>query len=265
MKSLWNDAEAAGFPGDLGQRIYTSRLLGRDPSLVLHGGGNTSVKIVERNRVGAEETILYVKGSGGDLATIGEAGFSPVRMAHLLELARLPTLSDPDMVNELRTHLTRASAPVPSVEAILHALLPHRYVDHTHADAVVTVTNTPDGEARIREIYGDEVVVIPYVMPGFDLARSCAERYPAQAGPRTVGMVLLHHGIFSFGETARESYERMIELVGRAEAYLERKKAWSLPAMTAPTTTPTATSAATATPRRVEIATLRQAVSRAAG
>jgi rhamnose utilization protein RhaD (predicted bifunctional aldolase and dehydrogenase)/NAD(P)-dependent dehydrogenase (short-subunit alcohol dehydrogenase family) len=256
MKSLWNDAEAATFRGDLAQRIYTSRLLGRDPSLVLHGGGNTSVKVVERNRVGVEETILHVKGSGGDLATIGEAGFSPVRMAHLLALARLPSLSDPDMVNELRTHLTRASAPVPSVEAILHALLPYRFVDHTHADAVVTVTNTADGETRIREIYGDEVVVIPYVMPGFDLARSCAERFPAQAGPRAVGMVLLNHGIFSFGETARESYERMIALVARAEAYLERRGAWSLPA---PTPTPAAA------PRRAEIAALRQSISRAAG
>jgi rhamnose utilization protein RhaD (predicted bifunctional aldolase and dehydrogenase)/NAD(P)-dependent dehydrogenase (short-subunit alcohol dehydrogenase family) len=256
MKSLWNDAEAAGFTGDLGQRIYTSRLLGRDPSLVLHGGGNTSVKVVERNRVGVEETILHVKGSGGDLATIGEAGFSPVRMAHLLALARLPSLSDPDMVNELRTHLTRASAPVPSVEAILHALLPYRFVDHTHADAVVTVTNTADGEARIREIYGDEVVVIPYVMPGFDLARSCAERFPAQAGPRTVGMVLLNHGIFSFGETARESYERMIALVARAEAYLERHRAWSLPVPPPP---------APPAPRRAGIAALRQSLSRAAG
>jgi rhamnose utilization protein RhaD (predicted bifunctional aldolase and dehydrogenase)/NAD(P)-dependent dehydrogenase (short-subunit alcohol dehydrogenase family) len=256
MESLWNDAEAATFRGDLAQRVYTSRLLGRNPSLVLHGGGNTSVKIVERNLVGAEETLLYVKGSGGDLAGIGEAGFSPVRMAHLLALARLPALSDAQMVNELRTQLTRASAPTPSVEAILHALLPHRFVDHTHADAVITVTNTADGPERIREIYGDAVVVIPYVMPGFDLARVCAERFPAEAGPRTVGMVLLHHGIFTFGATARESYERMIELVGRAEAYLDRRGAWSLPA---PEARPDGRA------RRAEIAALRQAISAAAG
>jgi len=256
MQSLWNDAEAAAFRGDLGQRVYTSRLLGRDPTLVLHGGGNTSVKVVERNLVGAEETILYVKGSGGDLASIGEGGFAPVRMAHLLALARLPSLSDAEMVNELRTQLTRASAPTPSVEAILHAVLPHRFVDHTHADAVVTVTNTADGRERIREIYGDAVVVIPYVMPGFDLARRCAERFPAEAGPRTVGMVLMNHGIFSFGATARESYERMIDLVGRAEAYLARRGAWSLPA---PAERPDGRA------RRAEIAALRQDVSRAAG
>jgi rhamnose utilization protein RhaD (predicted bifunctional aldolase and dehydrogenase)/NAD(P)-dependent dehydrogenase (short-subunit alcohol dehydrogenase family) len=256
MQSLWNDAEAATFRGDLGQRVYTSRLLGRDPSLVLHGGGNTSVKVVERNLVGAEETILYVKGSGGDLASIGEGGFAPVRMAHLLALARLPSLSDAEMVNELRTQLTRATAPTPSVEAILHASLPHRFVDHTHADAVVTVTNTADGLERIREIYGDAVVVIPYVMPGFDLARRCAERFPAEAGPRTVGMVLMNHGIFSFGATARESYERMIDLVGRAEAYLARRGAWSLPVPAERTD---------GRPRRTEIASLRRDVSRAAG
>ncbi len=256
MKSLWSDVEAAEFRGNLGPRVYTSRLLGRESALVLHGGGNTSVKLVERNLVGEEETIIHVKGSGGDLAQIDEAGFAPVRMAHLLALARLPSLSDPQMVNELRTHMTRASAPTPSVEAILHAILPYRYVDHTHADAVVTVTNSQRGLERVREIFGDSVVVIPYVMPGFDLARLCAERFPAEAGPRTVGMVLMNHGIFSFGETARESYERMIALVTRAEEYLARHGAWSLPAPGA---------RAEAPPRRGEIAILREAVSRAAG
>ena len=131
-----------------------------------------------RNLVGDDEDILYVKGSGWDLEFIEEAGFSPVRMAHLLKLAQLEALSDPQMVNELATHMTRATAPAPSVETILHALLPHKYVDHTHSDAVLAVTDTADGEKRIAEIYGDKVVIIPYVMPGFDLARLCAERFP---------------------------------------------------------------------------------------
>ena len=256
MESLWNDAEAARFEGDLGLRVYTSRLLGREPALVLHGGGNTSVKLAERDLLGNEETILWVKGSGGDLATIEPSGFSPVRMARLLALARLPALPDPQMVNELRTHLTRASAPTPSVEAILHALLPHRFVDHTHADAVIAVCNAPGGEARVREIWGDTVVVVPYVMPGFDLARACAERFPAQATDRTVGMVLMHHGIFSFGATARESYERMIALVTRAEEHLARRGAWSLP--------PPPPASPRALPR-AEIAALRLELSRAAG
>jgi rhamnose utilization protein RhaD (predicted bifunctional aldolase and dehydrogenase)/NAD(P)-dependent dehydrogenase (short-subunit alcohol dehydrogenase family) len=230
MQSLWTDDEAATYRGDLAQRVYTSRLLGRDKSLVLHGGGNTSVKMRERNLVGDDEDILYVKGSGWDLEFIEEAGFSPVRMPHLLRLAKLEILSDPQMVNELVTQMTRASAPVPSVETILHALLPYKFVDHTHSDAVLTVTNTDNAAQRISDIYNDKVVVIPYVMPGFDLARLCAELIPRQSGTNTVGMVLLNHGIFSFGATARESYERMIELVDMAERYLEKHGAWRLPA-----------------------------------
>ena len=256
VESLWNDEEAAGYPGDLGLRVYTSRLLGRDKSLVLHGGGNTSVKIRQANRFGDEEEILYVKGSGWDLETIEAAGFSPVRLVPAARLATLPRLSDPEMVNELRTAMTVASAPTPSLEALLQAALPCMSVDHTHSDAVVTITNSVDGEALVREAYGDSVVVIPYVMPGFDLARLCAERFPAEAGPRTVGMVLLNHGIFSFGETARESYERMIELVSRAERLLERRGAWALGA-------PAAASAPEPDP--VAVARLRRDLSRAAG
>lgn len=228
MRSLWDDAEASRYRGDLGLRVYSSRLLGRDRSLVLHGGGNTSVKLRQRNVLGEEEDVLYVKGSGWDLETIEEVGFAPVRLEHLLRLARLEALSDPQMVGELVTHTARAGAPVPSVETILHAVLPHRYVDHTHADAVVTVTNTAEGAARVREIYGDAVLVVPYVMPGFDLARACARQFAAEAGASTIGLVLLHHGIFSFGATARESYERMIHLVGLAEDYLRSRGAWVL-------------------------------------
>ena len=252
MKSLWTDAEAAGFPGELGARVYTSRLLGRDKSLVLHGGGNTSVKIREKDLVGREETILYVKGSGWDLELIEPAGFSPVRMQRLVELSQLPALSDPQMVNEMRTHMLRADAPTPSVEAILHAILPYKYVDHTHSDAVLAVCNTADGERRIRGIYGDSVVVVPYVMPGFDLARLAAGIFPREATPRTIGMVLMNHGIFSFGETARESYERMIELVDRAEKALPAEKA-------APGAAPAAE------PVRRELAALRRDVSTVAG
>ena len=228
MKSLWNDREAGQFRGDLGLRVYTSRLLGRDKSLVLHGGGNTSVKILQKNLFGEEETILYVKGSGWDLETIEPQGFSPVLLAHVLRLAELPSLSDPEMVNQLVSHMLKAAAPAPSIETILHGLMPQKFVDHTHADAVLAVTNTRDGERRIREIYGKRCVVIPYLIPGFDLAQFCAKEFRAQGTKDTVGMVLLNHGIFSFGETARESYERMIELVTLAEKYLDSKRAWSV-------------------------------------
>lgn len=229
MKNLWTNSETSNFTGDLALRVYTSQLLGQDHTLVLHGGGNTSVKARERNLVGEEEDILYVKGSGWDLETIQEGGFAPVRLDHLVKLSKLEALSDPQMMNELATQVTRAGAPTPSVEAILHAILPYKFVDHTHADAVLAVTNTANGEERVREIYGDDVVVIPYVMPGFDLAKLCAKKFAAEAHASTVGMVLLNHGIFSFGDTAKESYERMIELVGRAEAYLAKRNAWDLP------------------------------------
>jgi len=255
MKSLWNDAEAAQFAGPLGPRVYTSRLLGRDKTLVLHGGGNTSVKLREKNLFGEDEDVLYVKGSGWDLETIEAPGFAPVQLDYVRRLASLPSLSDPQMVNELATHTLRAGAPAPSVETILHAILPHRYVDHTHADAVLSVSNAPDGEQRIRDIYGDRAVVIPYIMAGFDLAAYCAREYPKQASRRTVGMVLLSHGVFSFAEDARESYELMIELVSMAERYLAAKKAWSigLPEAAAP-----------AFPRE-DVAKLRREVSAAAG
>src|SRR5687767_14694208 len=173
MKSRWSDTEAARCSSDAELRVYTSRLLGAEPSLVLHGGGNTSVKLRQKNVLGDDEEILFVKGSGWDLATIEAEGFAPVKLSHLRRLAELEELSDPAMVNEMLTHMTRSDAPAPSVEAILHAILPYRFVDHTHADAIVTVTNSVDGARRIREIYGDTVVVIPYVMPGFDLARVC--------------------------------------------------------------------------------------------
>jgi len=238
MRSLWNDQEAKQFQGDLGLRVYTSQLLGHDKSLVLHGGGNTSVKIREKNLFGEQETILYVKGSGWDLETIEPQGFSPVRLAHVLRLAELPSLSDPEMVNQLVTHMLNASAPAPSIETILHGLMPQKFVDHTHADAVLSVSNTKDGEKRVREVYGKRCVVIPYLMPGFDLAQYCAREFKRQGTPETVGMVLLNHGIFSFGETARESYERMIELVTLAEKYLESRRAWSIALKSAPRSAP---------------------------
>ncbi|HXZ92200.1 MAG TPA: bifunctional aldolase/short-chain dehydrogenase [Burkholderiales bacterium] len=255
MHSLWSDAEAAGFTGPLGPRVYSSRLLGRDKSLVLHGGGNTSVKLREMNVFGEERDVLYVKGSGWDLETIEPAGFTPVALEFVRRLAQLASLPDPQMVNELNTHVLRAGAPAPSVETILHAILPHRYVDHTHADAVLSISNAPAGEKRIREIYGDLVIVIPYVMAGFDLAARCAREFAAHAGPATIGMVLLSHGVFSFGADARESYERMVRLVSMAEDYLAAHDAWQ----------PKPSKPAPAAAGREDIARLRRDISHAAG
>ncbi|HET6316776.1 MAG TPA: bifunctional aldolase/short-chain dehydrogenase [Chloroflexota bacterium] len=256
MRSLWNDVEAAEFEGPLAQCVYSSRLLGRDKSLVLHGGGNTSVKIRERNLFGDEENILYVKGSGWDLETIEPPGFSPVRLERALRLATLDRLSDAQMVQELRAATIDPGAPTPSVETILHASLPSRFVDHTHADALLAVTNTAHGEARVREVYGDTVVLIPYVMPGFDLAKVVAREFPRQAGANTVGMVLLKHGFFSWGESAREAYERMIELVSKAEQYLAKHGTLDVP-QTAPEPHSPA--------KREDVAALRKQASEVAG
>jgi len=235
MENLWNDTEAGKQKDILAERVYSSRLLGANPNLVLHGGGNTSVKGVSKNIFGENETTLFVKGSGSDLATIEARDFVAVRLDTMLRLSRLESLSDIDMARELKLASLDPNAPAPSVEAILHALIPYRFVDHTHADAIVALTNTASGEARIRELFGDEVIVLPYVMPGFDLAKLCAEVIPELAKQRTIGMVLMNHGIFTFGVTAKESYERMIELVGRAEDYLERNAALLPAAEVAPT------------------------------
>jgi rhamnose utilization protein RhaD (predicted bifunctional aldolase and dehydrogenase)/NAD(P)-dependent dehydrogenase (short-subunit alcohol dehydrogenase family) len=220
MLSRWNDADAACCAGPLELRVYTSRLLGLEPSLVLQGGGNTSVKTSAPNLFGELEELLYIKGSGWDLATIEPAGFAPVRLAALRRMAELAELSDGDMVRAQRAAMTDPNAPTPSVEAILHAIIPFAYVDHTHADAVVAISNTPGGETRIREVYGDGVLSVPYVMPGFLLAKRVRELTRDVDWKRFEGIVLLNHGIFSFGTSARESYERMIGLVSRAEEYL---------------------------------------------
>ena len=256
MRSRWSDEAAAEHPGPLGLRVYTSRLLGAEPSLVMHGGGNTSVKLTEADLFDQPVDLLYVKGSGSDLDSITETGFAPVRLDHLLKLSELDELTDAQMAEELRLACTRADAPAPSVEAILHAILPARYVDHTHADAVLSITNTPGGRKRIEELFGDRVVVVDYVMPGFALARRCAREFPAQRRDATVGMILMNHGVFSFGETAREAYELMIELVTLAEEYLQGCGAWVLP---------TADVSRPSPPSRTARADLRADVSRVAG
>jgi len=221
MKSLYNEKEAKKFTTDLDLRVYTSRLLGCDPSLVLHGGGNTSVKSRVTNLFAQEEEILYVKGSGWDLATIEAAGFAPVKMDILLKMAELEDLSDSDMVKYQRAAMIDPSAPNPSVEAILHAIIPFKFVDHTHADAVVTITNTNNSEEKIKEIYGNKVLIIPYIMPGFALAKLVYDMTKEVNWDELEGLVLLNHGLFTFANSAKKSYEKTIELVDKAERYLK--------------------------------------------
>ncbi|MCY4356791.1 MAG: bifunctional aldolase/short-chain dehydrogenase [Gammaproteobacteria bacterium] len=230
MRNRWNQQEAARLDDSdtVGQRVYSSRLLGADSDLVLHGGGNTSVKGTLTDVFGETVEVLFIKGSGWDLRTIEASGFPATRLPHLRQLAQLPCLNDTEMMRQLRLALLDPGGPTPSVEAILHALIPHRFVDHSHADAVVTLSNTPEGEQILHELYGDEILILPYLMPGFLLARQVAAATEGADWSRLRGIVLMHHGIFTFHDQAKTSYDTMIELVTRAEDFIKSKGATSL-------------------------------------
>src|SRR6266404_1734755 len=230
MESHWSDREAAELVArlaprwgeDLALRVYTSRLIGRDPDLVLHGGGNTSLKGTVTTLVGERVEALFVKGSGWDLAAIEPPGLPAVDLVHLRKLRALHELSDEEMVNQLRTHLFDAGAPNPSVETLLHAFLPHRFIDHTHADVALVVTNQPrEAAAMVREAFGPRWAIVPYVMPGFALAKLAAEVY--ERDPSAEGLVLMNHGLFTFADDARTAYERMIAGVDRAERFVHAR------------------------------------------
>jgi rhamnose utilization protein RhaD (predicted bifunctional aldolase and dehydrogenase)/NAD(P)-dependent dehydrogenase (short-subunit alcohol dehydrogenase family) len=229
MKNLWSDAEARaavrqyakqGVNEDLALRVYTTRLLGGEPRLVQHGGGNTSVKTAVEDRTGETVEVLCVKGSGWDMGTIEPPGLPAVRLKPLLKLAGLKSLSDADMVNFQRINLLDAAAPNPSVETLLHAFLPQTFIDHTHANAVLALVDRPDGQELAREVYGGRAAVVPYIMPGFALAKACKRVFEKERPAE--GLVLDKHGIFSFGATAEEAYARMIALVTLAEKRLKR-------------------------------------------
>jgi len=253
MRDRWDDAEAPPVADPLARLVYGSRLLGGEPDLVLHGGGNTSVKATGHDVTGDPVEVLYVKGSGWDLATIEAPGFAPLRLDRLRALLRLERLSDTAMMNELRCASMDSGAPDPSVEALLHALVPHTAVLHTHADALLALTNQPDGAAIVREVFGDRVLVVPYTMPGFDLARRCAEVVPRDLRERTIGLVLSHHGLFTFGAEVEEAYRRHIELITLAERHLAARPAPAPPPAPAPRVDP------------LRLARLRHEVSAAAG
>jgi rhamnose utilization protein RhaD (predicted bifunctional aldolase and dehydrogenase)/NAD(P)-dependent dehydrogenase (short-subunit alcohol dehydrogenase family) len=229
MQSAWTDSDAdaavakyKSLGRDLALRVYTTRLLGQDPRLVLHGGGNTSVKTGVSDLNGEEVEVLCVKGSGWDMGSIEPAGLPAVRLAPLLKLRRREKLSDEEMVRLQRANLIDPAAPNPSVEALLHAFIPHKFIDHTHSTAVLALTDQPDGEALCREVFGARVGYVPYLMPGFGLAKAAAEVFDAD--PSVEGLILVKHGIFSFGADARQAYERMIALVTSAEERLARQR-----------------------------------------
>ncbi|WP_120338686.1 bifunctional aldolase/short-chain dehydrogenase [Cryobacterium soli] len=217
MKSLWQTPTSDG-QSALDECVQGSRTIGAHEALVLHGGGNSSIKDTITDVTGAYLDVIYVKGSGWDMATIKPQGFAPLRLTRLRELLTIDAITDAALVNELRCALLDASAPDPSIESLLHALLPYRAVLHSHADVIVSLTNQPDPAAAVTELFGDSVVLIPYVMPGFDLARLANELWPKLATEKTRGMVLLNHGLFTFGDTMAEAYSRHLEFISTAEA-----------------------------------------------
>jgi len=231
MLSKWSDADAQefvtryapkGINADLAVRTYTTRLLGSDPKMVLHGGGNTSVKTIVKDQLGEDVEVICIKGSGWDMGVIEPAGLPAVKLEPLRKLRKLDKLSDEDMVNFQRINLLDSSAPNPSVETLLHAFLPHKFIDHVHSTAVLALTDQPDNKALVQEVYGDRVAYVPYTIPGFALAKSVADVF--DKNPGVEGLVLLQHGIFTVGETAQQAYGRMIEFVTLAEERLGRQR-----------------------------------------
>jgi rhamnose utilization protein RhaD (predicted bifunctional aldolase and dehydrogenase) len=261
MQSRWNDAEARTFAAragelpELGLRVYTSRLLGSEPALVLHGGGNTSLKLPATRQPGGEGELLFVKGSGSDLAEVTDADFAAVRLAQVRQLIEADDLDNEALAQAVARTVARPGGPRPSIETLLHAVLPWRFVEHTHADSILAITNTVNGEAIAHELFGELAPLVPFRQSGFALAQAAYESYRRCATDRTIGLILLHHGVFAFGASARESYENMLSLVTRAERYLERRGAWALPA----------DARAFDLPDPLQIARLRAALSRHAG
>ncbi len=231
MKNNWSNLEAKkyikkytklGHSKDMALRVYTTRLLGRNSELVLHGGGNTSVKTSIKDIDGKDYEVLCVKGSGWDMAEIEPAGLPAVKLNPLLALKNKKYLSDEDMVAYQKRNLIDIKSPNPSVETFLHAFLPFKFVDHTHSDAIMDVTNRPNGKDLCKKIFGTKVSIVPYVMPGFSLAQKINEVY--NKNPNINCLILLNHGIFTFDNDAKKSYDLMIKYVSIAEKTIRKLK-----------------------------------------
>ena len=239
MENKYNEKEAAAYierypeqPPELALRVYTSRLIGREEDLVLHGGGNTSVKCQVEDILGEARPVIFVKGSGWDLGEIEPEGHPGLELAWLRKLRALDSLSDEEMVNQFRTHLLDSSSPNPSIETLVHTFLPHTFIDHTHADAIVTLTNIDNCQQIIQEALGPKVGILPFIMPGFPLALAVIDLY--EKNPDMECLILRNHGIFTFGDDARTSYERMIHYVSLAEEYIDRANSKYQPLFVSP-------------------------------
>ena len=231
MKNLWNNSESLKYidyykknnvSQDLALRIYTTHLLGGEKKLVLHGGGNTSVKTNFKNIFGRDQKVIYVKGSGWDMSNLTHKGMPGLNIDPLLTSLSLKKLNDENMVNFLRSNLIDSNSPNPSVETLLHAYLPHKFVDHTHSNAFLSLVNLKNSKEICKKLFGNKLGIVPYVMPGFDLAKLCHKIY--NLNPNIEGLILLNHGIFTFGDTAKKSYDRMIKNVTILEKFITKNK-----------------------------------------
>jgi len=231
MKNLWEEKKAKkyiseysklGVPQDLALRIYTTHLLGSEKKLVLHGGGNTSVKSLRKDIFSAKKKVIFVKGSGWDMSNLNHLGMPGLYLDPLLRTTKLKNMSDEKMVNYLRSNLLDSNSPNPSVETLLHAYIPEKYVDHTHSNAILSLVNLEESKNLLKEIFKNKLTIIPYIMPGFQLAKLCHDIY--KVNKKVDGLLLLNHGIFTFGNTAKESYDRMIKYVSIAEKYIFNNK-----------------------------------------
>ena len=209
------------FDFDLGSRIYTSRLIGGIPDLVMHGGGNTSCKTIKGDIYGESINVICVKGSGWDLETIEAEGLPSIKLDPLLKLRNLKKLSDEDMVNQQRSNLLKSTSPNPSVETLLHAFLPFKFVDHTHATPFLILANLPNYKEIVNEIFGTKLAVVPYIMPGFDLAKSAADIL--DSNPNVEGLLLVNHGHFTWGKNAKESYDKVIDHTNKVDAWIQKQ------------------------------------------
>ncbi len=224
MRNLWKDADTAGMD-DLDLLVYQSRLIGADTALVVWGGGNTSIKVDQADFRGRETPAMLIKGSGSDMKTIERKHFPSLRLDDVLPLFDEESMSDEEMVAYLSKCMLDPSAPRPSIETLLHAFLPYKSVAHSHADAIVALTNNENAQRTIQLVYGDDMAVIEYIRPGFHLSKKVGQA--VRGNPRIKGVVLVNHGLFTWGDTAKEAYDRHADLVDLAEEHYNANAARS--------------------------------------
>src|SRR5687768_10604046 len=218
MQNRWQDTPQ----NEIEQLVHQSRLVGMEEDLVLWGGGNNSVKSRATDFLGREIEVMYIKSSGSDMKSIVPKQFPAVRLDYIAPLRyRDEDMSDQEMVDYLAKCLIDPASARPSIETLLHAFLPARAVLHTHADAILALTNTRGREETVRACFGDSVILVPYRRPGFRLSRDVADAIDAQ--PHAAGLILMNHGLITWGDSVQEAYERHVELVTRAELFGVRR------------------------------------------